>query len=100
MYICVQFGGKLVSFGNDKQPAGQQHTRPVRSVYVSQVVTETELVSRSMQLEQTLADGYYTQFCDEKIASSSELTESTVWSFLKASLLLLFILQLKSAINR
>lgn len=79
------FGGKLVSFGNAKQPAGQQHARPVRSVYVSQVVTETELVSRSMQLEQTLADGYYTQFCDEKIASSSDLTESTVWSFLKVN---------------
>ena len=79
----MQFGGKLLSFGNNKLPAGQQQTRPSRPVFVSQVVTETELVSRSVQLENTLANGYYTQFCDEKIANSQDLTESTVWSFLK-----------------
>lgn len=81
-----QFGGKLISFGNSKSPAGgQQQTRPNRTVFVSQVVTETDLVSRSVQLEKTLQEGHYVQFCDEKITSTDDLNESTIWSFLKAS---------------
>jgi hypothetical protein len=81
---CVgQFGGKLLSFGNDKLPASHQNARPDRPVFISQVVTETEFVTRSKQLEKTLADGYFMQFCDEKIAGSRDSNEATVWSFLK-----------------
>jgi hypothetical protein len=87
-----QFGGKLLSFGNDKLLSGQQLTRPVRSVFISQVVTETDLVARSMHLEKTLAGGCFMQFCDEKIASTKDLNESTVWSFLKVLFAHLYII--------
>jgi hypothetical protein len=82
-FFFGQFGGKLVSFENVKLLSNQQHARNERPVFISQVVTETELVARSMHLEKTLADGHFTKFCDEKIASSKDLNESTVWSFLK-----------------
>jgi len=74
------FGGKLVSFESVKN--GQQ---TVSSVTISQVVTETELVARSLQLEQTLASGRYSEFCDAKIASCTDPLDATVWSFLKVN---------------
>lgn len=57
-------------------------------VTVSQVVTDTELVSRSSLLEATLASGRYTEFCDKKIALCKDKAESTIWSFLKVLLLM------------
>jgi protein transport protein SEC31 len=79
------FGGKLVSFESIKSASGQQHSPALPAVTISQVVTETELVARSLQLEQTLVTGRYTEFCDSKIASSKDEMEATIWSFLKVN---------------
>jgi len=73
-----------VSFESLKSPTtGGQQTQS--GVIVSQVVTDMELVSRSMMLEATLASGRYVDFCDKKISLSQDQTESTIWSFLKVA---------------
>ncbi|XP_023705951.1 protein transport protein Sec31A isoform X4 [Cryptotermes secundus] len=77
------FGGKLVSFGNERVQAGQ--TGMLHTVYVSQVVTESELIARSNQLETVLQYGQYTDFCQAKIASSTTPHERAVWNFLRAN---------------
>jgi protein transport protein SEC31 len=82
-FFFFQFGGKLVSFGNEKAQAGQTGT--LHTVYVSQVVTEPELIARSNQLETVLQYGQYTDYCQAKIASSTTPHERTVWNFLRAS---------------
>jgi len=79
--ILFQFGGKLVCFENSKPGNPQQADE--RLVYISQVVTETELVSRSNQLEQALSKGQYNEFCSLKIANSQDELEQHIWNFLK-----------------
>lgn len=81
--FCFQFGGKLVSFGNETPQGGQ--TGVLHAVYVSQVVTEPELMARSNQLEAVLQYGQYVDFCQAKIASSTTPHERAVWNFLRAS---------------
>lgn len=77
-----QFGGKLISFENVKQTSPQQ--APVqRQLHISQVVTESDLVSRSNQLENALTKGQYAEFCALKISNSTSDAEESVWSFLK-----------------
>lgn len=66
---------------NPQQP--QQPTSHV--VYVSQVVTETELLKRSEQLQATLGAGSFVDFCKGKIDAAGNEFEKTVWSFLKVS---------------
>lgn len=65
----MQFGGKLITFGHDKaavsaaQQNAQQGQPPAsvpREVYVSQVVTEEELIKKSTELEQALEYGNFT----------------------------------------
>ncbi|PSN56122.1 Protein transport protein Sec31A [Blattella germanica] len=80
----TKFGGKLVSFGNEQAQPGQNGLIP-RTVYVSQLVTEPELISRSNQLETTLQYGQYVDFCQAKVATSSTPHERSVWNFLRAS---------------
>lgn len=81
--IFFQFGGKLVSFGLDKPTQSQQ---PVpRNVTISQVVTETELVVRSNQLEQAMSSGQFSEFCAMKAANSSDVMQENMWNFMKVS---------------
>ncbi|ELU08343.1 hypothetical protein CAPTEDRAFT_20326 [Capitella teleta] len=78
------FGGKLISFENVKQTSPQQ--APVqRQLHISQVVTESDLVSRSNQLENALTKGQYAEFCALKISNSTSDAEESVWSFLKVN---------------
>jgi protein transport protein SEC31 len=82
-FFPPQFGGKLLSFGYEASQicqTGMSHT-----VYVSQVVTEPELMVRSNQLETVLQYGQYSDFCQAKIASSTASHERAVWNFLRAS---------------
>lgn len=76
-----------MSFGHIKsvERSGMKILEP--TVYISKMVTENELVSRSVRLEQTLNDRQYSQFCDDKIAQSLDDQESTVWNFLKVSVI-------------
>ncbi|CAG5125258.1 unnamed protein product [Candidula unifasciata] len=77
------FGGKLVSFGLDKPTQPQQ---PVpRTVTISQVVTETELVVRSNQLQQAMNSGQFSEFCAMKAANSNDLMQENMWNFMKVN---------------
>lgn len=77
------FGGKLVSFCNEALHAGQ--TSVMYTVFVSQVVTEHELIAHSNQLETALQYGQYSEFCEAKISSSTTPHERSVWNFVHAS---------------
>lgn len=74
------FGGKLVSFENIKSQTPQQ---PVsRQVTISQVVTETDLVTGSLHLEQALSNGQHVEFCAMKAANSGDSMQESIWNFL------------------
>ena len=76
----LQFGGKLVSFENIK---GQTPHQPgQRQISLSQVVTETDLLSGSLQLEQALSNGQHMEFCAMKAANCSDRMQENIWNFL------------------
>ncbi|XP_059175772.1 protein transport protein Sec31A-like isoform X2 [Physella acuta] len=77
------FGGKLVNFILEKS-ANPQQPAP-RVVTISQVVTETELVVRSNQLEQALGGGKFAEFCAMKAANSNESTQENFWNFMRVN---------------
>ena len=54
-------------------------------ISISQVVTESDLVSRSNLLEGALASGSFAEFCRTKIESCSGDLDSTLWCFLKVN---------------
>lgn len=61
-----------------------------RLVNISQVVTETDLVSRSNQLENALTTNQFAEFCNLKISNSKDDTEESIWNFMKVGVTLLF----------
>lgn len=88
------FGGKLITFENDKtavaqavqnsqpgQPAIQVH----RTVQVSQVITELELVQKSAELEKALEYGNFIEYCFNKSEVTSDQHKKYIWHFLKAN---------------
>jgi len=74
------FGGKLVSYENIKSQ-GPQHPASCQ-VTVSQVVTETDLMTGSQQLEQALTNGQHVEFCAMKAANASDSMQESIWNFL------------------
>ncbi len=52
-------------------------------VHLSQVVTETDLIASSNQLETALTNGQYQEYCALKIANSKDMKEEEIWNFLK-----------------
>lgn len=68
------FGGKLISF-NEKD----------KKITISQVVTNMELVERSTQLEEALAQGNYIDFCRNKADQSTDQHSRYLWYFVKAN---------------
>ncbi|XP_031552702.1 protein transport protein Sec31A-like [Actinia tenebrosa] len=70
------FGGKLITFGQHKDTTPNQ-------VHISQVVTEGELVRRSVELEGALVSANFIDYCNDKIQNSTHELERTLWSFLK-----------------
>uniref|UniRef100_A0A8C1RM62 Protein transport protein Sec31A n=1 Tax=Cyprinus carpio TaxID=7962 RepID=A0A8C1RM62_CYPCA len=76
------FGGKLVTLDNIK-PAAQQSAAHV--VHISQVVTETDFLDRSNQLQATLTAGNFLEYCQSKTEAAQSEFEKTVWSFLKVN---------------
>ncbi|CAH1795497.1 unnamed protein product, partial [Owenia fusiformis] len=77
------FGGKLITFGEEKPQNPQQ--LPAREVLISQVVTETDLIASSHQLESALANQQYAEFCALKLANSKTANEESQWNFLKVN---------------
>ncbi|XP_058267458.1 protein transport protein Sec31A isoform X3 [Hemibagrus wyckioides] len=77
------FGGKLVSLENIK-PAAQQPQQPTAHVvHISQVVTDTDFLDRSNQLQATLTAGSFVGFCQKKIEAAQNEFEKSIWAFLK-----------------
>ncbi|KAG5889116.1 hypothetical protein JTB14_034174 [Gonioctena quinquepunctata] len=88
------FGGKLITFENDKEAITQalQNVQPGqapaiihRTVQISQVITEAELVKKSSELEKTLEYGNFTEYCQEKSEEADDQHKKYIWHFLKAN---------------
>lgn len=73
-FYIPQFGGKVVTFNTAS-----------KSVRISQVITETELVERSARLEDALATGNFAEYCAQKADQMSTQHGRYVWYFLKAN---------------
>ncbi|XP_069781539.1 protein transport protein Sec31A isoform X2 [Narcine bancroftii] len=77
------FGGKLVTFQSPKsQP--QQQEAPFQ-VFVSQVVTESELLNRSNELQNAIHSGSFVEYCQSKMNAAQTNFERNVWGFLKVN---------------
>ncbi|XP_016360433.1 protein transport protein Sec31A-like isoform X2 [Sinocyclocheilus anshuiensis] len=79
------FGGKLVTLDNIKPAAQQPQQTAAHVVHISQVVTETDFLDRSNQLQATLTAGKFLEYCETKIEAAPSEFEKTVWSFLKVN---------------
>ncbi|XP_039701530.1 protein transport protein Sec31A isoform X15 [Pteropus medius] len=82
------FGGKLVTFENVKmqsQQGAEQQQQQQQPVFISQVVTEKEFLSRSDQLQQVVQSQGFVNYCQKKIDASQTEFEKNVWSFLKVN---------------
>lgn len=79
------FGGKLVTLDNIKPTAQQPQQTAAHVVHISQVVTETDFIDRSNQLQTTLTAGNFLEYCQNKIEAAQNEFEKTVWSFLKVN---------------
>ncbi|XP_012579356.1 PREDICTED: protein transport protein Sec31B isoform X2 [Condylura cristata] len=80
------FGGKLVSFGIPSTPAHQVPQPCLRLVFISQVTTEPEFLTRSTELQEALGSGNLLNYCENKIQLASLQSEKMLWQFLKVSL--------------
>ena len=80
------FGGKLVSFDYSADPAGGGTGKKSR-VHISSVVTDSELITRSTQLETTMKNANFSEFCDMKIAQTAANCpgDEQVWKFIRAN---------------
>lgn len=54
-------------------------------MYISQVVTETDLLQRSHQLEQALENGQYVEYCAMKSANCTDPLQENIWNFLRVN---------------
>ncbi|XP_027979975.1 protein transport protein Sec31A isoform X8 [Eumetopias jubatus] len=81
------FGGKLVTFENVRVQAqqGAEQQQQQHHVFISQVVTEKEFLSRSDQLQQVVQSQGFVSYCQKKIDASQTEFEKNVWSFLKVN---------------
>uniref|UniRef100_A0A671N139 Protein transport protein Sec31A n=1 Tax=Sinocyclocheilus anshuiensis TaxID=1608454 RepID=A0A671N139_9TELE len=79
------FGGKLVTLDNIKPAAQQPQQTAAHVVHISQVVTETDFLDRSNQLQVTLTAGNFHEYCQNKTEAAQSEFEKTVWSFLKVN---------------
>ncbi|XP_004643434.1 protein transport protein Sec31A isoform X9 [Octodon degus] len=81
------FGGKLVTFEGVKlqSPQGAEQQQHHHHVFISQVVTEKEFLSRSDQLQQVVQSQGFVSYCQKKIDASQTEFEKNVWSFLKVN---------------
>ncbi|CAG9788965.1 unnamed protein product [Diatraea saccharalis] len=86
-----QFGGKLLTFEKCPPEAGSQ-----RLVYISQVVSEPELVERAAQLDSVLgsslsndpnASEQLAEYCRQRGDATSDQSERYTWFFLRANFL-------------
>lgn len=67
---------------------GAEQQQQQHHVFISQVVTEKEFLSRSDQLQQVVQSQGFVSYCQKKIDASQTEFEKNVWSFLKVRLVL------------
>ena len=88
------FGGKLVTFDwnveqENQAPQSVQGSPNVAqkrsSVYMSKIVTEPDLVQKSLQLETSLKHENLAEFCELKIAESTTKEDQEIWKFIRAN---------------
>ncbi|ALC40647.1 sec31 [Drosophila busckii] len=72
--VAFGFGGKLVSFDNKS-----------KTVKVSQLTTEPDVVERANALEQSLAGANYSDYCRERADKSTDQHGRYIWYFIKAN---------------
>lgn len=53
-------------------------------VYISQVITESELVNKSAQLEQAMEYGNFIDYCKNKADLTTDQHKKYIWHFLRA----------------
>ncbi|XP_051146366.1 protein transport protein SEC31 homolog B [Andrographis paniculata] len=78
--VSFGFGGKLVSFHSTESPSGSSE------VYVHNLVTEHDLVSRSSEFETALRNGDRSALkllCERKSQESETDEEKETWGFMK-----------------
>lgn len=77
------FGGKLIIFENEisdpNLPANSN-----RKVVISQVITQPDLIQRSNELEATLKNEQYTDYCKGKIDNAVDEHTKKIWSCVDA----------------
>ncbi|XP_034883090.1 protein transport protein Sec31B isoform X2 [Mirounga leonina] len=84
--VSFAFGGKLVTFGLPSTPAHQMPQPCLRLVFISQVITESELLRQSAELREALESGNLLNYCQNKIEQTSLQSEKMLWQFLKVTL--------------
>ena len=54
-----------------------------KTINISHVVTEQEFLRKSCDLEDSMKQGKFAEYCEEKINATSDNKEKNIWSFLK-----------------
>lgn len=83
--VSFAFGGKLITFGLPSIPVQQMPQPCPRPVYISQVITESEFLTRSTVLQEALGSGNLLSYCQSKIQQASPPCEKMLWQFLKVT---------------
>nr|XP_048295126.1 protein transport protein Sec31B isoform X3 [Myodes glareolus] len=83
--VSFAFGGKLITFGLPSIPVQQMPQPCPRPVYISQVITESEFLTRSTVLQEALGSGNLLSYCQSKIQQGSPPCEKMLWQFLKVT---------------
>ena len=68
------FGGRLISWNNSS-----------KAIEVSQVITEPDIVNRSLELETALAEQDLTPYCNSKAENTQNESEKSLWQFISAT---------------
>ncbi|NP_001087601.1 SEC31 homolog B, COPII coat complex component L homeolog [Xenopus laevis] len=83
--VSFAFGGKLVSFDCPKASVQPNQEPFPRQVYISQVSTEKEFLARSSELQAALLSGNLVNYCQNKVQSSQDVYDKSIWNFLKVN---------------
>uniref|UniRef100_A0A8C9QQW8 Protein transport protein Sec31A n=1 Tax=Spermophilus dauricus TaxID=99837 RepID=A0A8C9QQW8_SPEDA len=84
--VSFAFGGKLVTFGLSSTPAQELPQPCPRLVFISQVITESEFLMRSLELQEALGSGNLMKYCQNKSQQALLPCEKMLWQFLKVTL--------------
>ncbi|OCT70195.1 hypothetical protein XELAEV_18037117mg [Xenopus laevis] len=83
--VSFAFGGKLVSFDCPKASVQPNQESLPRQVYISQVSIEKEFLARSSELQAALLSGNLVNYCQNKVQSSQDVYDKSIWNFLKVN---------------